>query len=258
MPPDIGRLLSAALLALLLSACAGTGGTTAAAGSRTEDMSRQGHANLRLAQSYLQSGKLEYALDRAQKGLKTDPNSADLHLVLALIREHIDQHSRAGESFARAARLGPGEGYVTAAHGGWLCKQRDYAGAEAQCAKAFADPFYEEKYQAYYNAGRCAWLAGKPEQAETYLRTGLEMVPEEPSLLELIAEVEYANGDYLSARAFLQRREAVGASTPELLDLAARIEDAAGDVVSANRYRQRLRQQFPEYTPTAPEGARQQ
>ncbi|WP_188310239.1 type IV pilus biogenesis/stability protein PilW [Arenimonas fontis] len=258
MPPDAGRAFLAVLLAALLAACAGTGGATPATGGRGAEMSRQGNANLRLAQSYLQSGKLEYALDRARRGLQTDPDSADLHVVMGMIQERINQPARAGESYARAARLAPGSGHVRNAYAVWLCQQGRHDQAETQFAAAFADPFYGNKHQAYYNAGRCAWLAGRPTVAETHLRKGLDLAPEDAALLLLAAEVEYANGDYLSARAFLQRREAAGASTPELLDLAARIEEAAGDRASADRYRQRLRQQFPDFTPTAPEGARQQ
>jgi type IV pilus assembly protein PilF len=255
---DTGRLLPVALLALSLAACAGTGGTTSGpTGGRGAAASTQGGANLRLAQSYLNSGKLEYAYDRAQRGLRTDPNNADLHLVMAMIQERINQPGKAGESYARAARLAPEAGYVANAYGAWLCRKGDFEGAETQFARAFADPFYANKHQAYYNAGRCAWQAGRAERAETYLRHGLDLSPQDPALLELIAQVEYANGDYMSARAFVQRREAVGASTPELLDLAARIEEAAGDSGSARRYRQRLQQLFPDYTPTAPEGARQ-
>ena len=61
----------------------------------------------------------------------------------------------------------------------------------------------------------------------------------------------------MSARAFYQRRESLGAPHAELLELAARIEDAAGDRAAAARYRQRAQDQFPAQTAPATEGSRQ-
>jgi type IV pilus assembly protein PilF len=61
----------------------------------------------------------------------------------------------------------------------------------------------------------------------------------------------------MAARAFFQRREALGSPGAELLDLAVRIERGAGDTVAAERYRRRLNEQFPDYTPPATEGSRQ-
>ena len=51
--------------------------------------------------------------------------------------------------------------------------------------------------------------------------------------------------------------DALIADPPELLDLAVAIEEGAGDRAAAERYRTRLREGFPDYTPTAREGSPQ-
>ena len=57
-----------------------------------------------------------------------------------------------------------------------------------------------------------------------------------PGKLLTLAQVEYAQGNFMDARAFIQRRDAMG-SNAEVLELAARIEDGAGDQRAAARYR---------------------
>jgi type IV pilus assembly protein PilF len=61
--------------------------------------------------------------------------------------------------------------------------------------------------------------------------------------------VKFAQGDVLSARAFLQRREAISPLGAEMLGLAVKIEERAGDAVAAQRYRQQLASQPPATAP---------
>ncbi|GAB2655185.1 type IV pilus biogenesis/stability protein PilW [Arenimonas aestuarii] len=244
--------LFAGALALALAGCAGTGGGTRATKAQPE-MSNKGLANLHLAQNYLSAGKLDVAMDRAQRALRTDPGSADVQVVMGMIRQALDDKTRAGEHFAQAAKLAPDTGHVLNAYGAWLCEHRKYEEADAVFARAVLDPFYEAKAQAYYNAGRCSVLGGRPAQADAALRKGLDLEPKDAALLEQMARLQYQQGNFMGARAFFQRREAVAEVGAELLELAIAIEEGAGDRAAAERYRTRLRQGFPEHTPTARE-----
>lgn len=258
MPLD--RLAPAAALALVLTlgACAGGTATRPEAPAKTQaTMSNKGLANLQLAQNYLRAGKLELALDRAGRAYRHDPDAADVQLVLGMIQLELKDDERAGEHFARAVELSPRAGHVLNARAAWLCEQRRWDEAEAMFDQAVRDPFYDGKRQAYYNAGRCQMLAGRNDRAEAPLRKGLELAPEDPALLEQMTRLQLAQGNFLGARAFFQRREAVGEVGPELLELAVRIEQGAGDAAAADRYRARLQQQFPDHTPTAREGTPQ-
>ena len=261
MRHDAMRHLCLAAAVALASGCA-TGPGTSAPGAGTSAssesaMSNKGVANLSLAQNYLASGQVEYALDRANRALRSDPNSADVQVVLGMIRDKLEDRPRAGEHYARAAKLAPESGHVLNVYAIWLCQQDKAAEADALFARAVKDPFFKAKETAYFNAAKCAQQVGQVDKAAQYLRQGLELAPENRVLLTRMAELQLQRGDYMSARAFYQRRESLGASSAELIELGARIEDAAGDRAAAARYRQRLQDQFPEPTPPATEGSRQ-
>jgi len=245
----------------LVAGCAGTSPTATSSGGSSPGsqaaMTNKGVANLNLAQNYLAAGRLEYALDRANRALRSDPNSADVQVVLGMIRERLGDSSRAGEHFARAAKLDPDSGHVLNVHAVWLCERGRAAEADAAFSRAVKDPFYKSRDQAYFNAGKCALLAGQLDVAERHLRQGLEVAPESPGLLAKMAELQFRQGNYMNARAFYQRRESLGSLSAELLDLASRIEQGAGDTAAAGRYRQRLQDQFPDYTPSDNQGSLQ-
>lgn len=253
MPRDSFPVLSALVLALALAGCA-SGGDAKKAVTTEATMSNKGLANLQLAQNYLRVGKLDLAMDRANRALRHDPDSADVQIVMGMIRQALDDEERAGEHFARAVKLAPESGHVLNVQGAWLCEHGKPDEAEALFARAVRDPFYEAKAQSYYNAGRCAMLAGNLEAAEPPLRKGLELAPEDPLLLEQMARLQYRQGNFLGARAFVQRREALGEVGADMLELATAIEEGAGDRAAAERYRSRLREQFPDHTPNSPEG----
>jgi type IV pilus assembly protein PilF len=245
------------LLVLVLLSCLATSAMAKKqADGEKATISRAGQVNLGLAQSYYESGDLETALDRSTRALHTDPKSADVHAMLGLIYSRISQTDKAAAEFKQALALAPSNGSILNIDGVWLCQQGQMQEADAQFAKAIQDPFYKQPEQALFNAGKCAFKAGQLPKAETYLRSSLEKAPDQPEVLMTLAQVEYAKGNYMDARAFVQRRDALG-SSPEILDLAARIEDAAGDRRAAEKYRQRLRDEFPGATPVATEGVKQ-
>lgn len=264
MRPDV--LLRTVVFTAVIALSAGCGGSPStklnsegqAAGSQAA-MSNKGLANLTLAQNYLASGQMEFAVDRANRALRSDPESADVQIVLGMIREKLGDASGAGAHYARATKLSPGSGHVLNVYGVWLCQQGSAAEADAVFVRAAADVYYKTRDQALFNAGKCAMQAGQLDKAEAYLRQGLQVSPESPALLARMAELQFQRRNYLSARAFYQRRESLGKPTAELLNLAISIEQAAGDNVAAQRYLQRLKEQFPDhtYTPPATEGSRQ-
>ena len=74
--------------------------------------------------------------------------------------EKLDDDARAGEHYARAAKLAPESGHVLNVYGAWLCEKGRTAEAEAVFTRAVKDPFYKARDQAYFNAGKCAMRAG--------------------------------------------------------------------------------------------------
>lgn len=230
-----------------LAGCAGDGGERGG----DEDLSRTGDANVRLAQTYLTAGKLELAADRAERAIRSDPSSAQAHVVMGMVLGRLDQDARAGEHFLRAAKLAPGDGFVNNAAGVWLCSHGRAAEADPYFARGVEDLVFAQRAQIFHNAGKCAAGTGDLANAERYLRGGLNIAADDRHLLEQMVRVKVAQGDLMSARAFLQRREAVAPLNPEMLGFGVQIEERAGDAAAAQRYRQQLANQPPTATPPA-------
>jgi type IV pilus assembly protein PilF len=250
-------ILAAGMACLVGCSTGGTGTSGKSGGGTPGELSAAGNINIGLAQSYLASNDLELALNRANRALASDPNNGNVHAMLGLIYDRVGDTQHATSSFQRALQLSPNSGAVLNAYGSWLCSHGDMAGAEDFFKRALNDPFYTSYAQVHYNAGQCAAKAGNLVRAESELRDALNSQGADPgTVMMALAEVELAQGKLMEARAFVQRREALGAR-PDVLELAARIEDAAGDRAAAARYRERARAASGQRTP-AQEGAERQ
>ena len=87
---------------------------------------------------------------------------------------------------------------------------------------------------------------GDLDKAETYLRQSLDYDNQLASALLPMADISLMNGEYLRARAFLQRFEAQGVTNEESLMLGYHIETELGDETSASKYRAELQSRYPE------------
>jgi len=83
------------------------------------------------------------------------------------------------------------------------------------------------------------------DKAERFLRQSLEYDENLAASLLALSRIQYKNGEYLSARAFLQRYEVTADHTEESLLAAFQIERELGDEQAATEYRRQLIQQFP-------------
>jgi type IV pilus assembly protein PilF len=210
--------------------------------------------NLTLAENYLAKGDLAKAAQRADLAIAAKPDWGQAHAIRAMVFARAGDSAKAGKQFDRALALAPADGAILNAHASWLCEHGQADAADREFVKALADPAYRTPVQALANAGKCALSTNRLAAAEDYLRRALVFAPNDPTLLQLLADVELRQGKVFEAQAFIQRRDALGADGATL-DLAARIEDAAGNAQGAARYRARLHSQFPDYAPTG-EGAR--
>jgi type IV pilus assembly protein PilF len=168
--------------------------------------------------------------------------------MAAIIHDRNGEPAKAEREFGRALAIAPADGFILNAHASWLCENGRASEADQEFLRALRDPRYRTPLQTLANAGRCAHQVRQWGKAESYLRRALELAPADGTILFLLADVELKQGKFMEARAFIQRRDALGADA-STLELAAAIEDAAGDALSAARYRQRLKEKFPDAAP---------
>ena len=159
-------MLRNALALLLCAFLLGCGGNGAVRRSG-EPSQKQSAAetNLKLGQAYMQQGQLEEALDKLQKAIELDPQSAQAHTVLAVLLERIGRHEQAGKHYALSVEMAPTVGSVLNNYGAYLCRHDRHAEADALFLRALDDPFYRTPGAALANAGVCAVQAGGPPRS---------------------------------------------------------------------------------------------
>lgn len=237
-------LIAILLFALAAQGCA-TGGNAPAKGK--SDRQEAARVHVELGQRYLAQGKLDFAMEKLQKALQFDPNSADAHTVIAVLYERISDPKQAEEHYRRAVELQPKLGGPNNNYGTFLCQSGKYDEAEKYFQRAVADPFYKTPDIALTNAGVCLLHGGRLDQAEADFRRAVELNPSNSQALYHLAGALYQKNDYFRARAFIQRYEAQGEQiTPEALLLGHDIESKLGNRSAARDYARRLRQEFPD------------
>lgn len=234
--------LALLILALGLNAC-GAAPTKGKAGDKARSAAE---VHVALGQRYMQQGKLEIALEKLQKALKFDASYVDAHTVIAVLYERINDPRKAAEHYKRAVELAPRNGATNNNYGAFLCRTGKLEEAQQRFAAAVADPFYKTPDIAYTNAGTCLVQADKPDRAEQDFRKALETNPNNGEALFHLAGILFKKNDFLRARAFLQRFDALGVANPDALLLGHGIETSLGNTREANEYARRLRSEFPD------------
>ena len=196
--------------------------------------------SLGLAGIALQHGDFASAETQAHAALEIDPKSADAYTVLAVVADQRGQPDAAGAYYAKAAQLAPASGTAQNNYGAWQCGHGHPAESLANFDAALKDPLYTTPAAALGNAGACALRAGQSARAEENLRRALQIDPNNAVALGAMAQLRFNQGQYLDARAFMQRRLSAAQADREALLLAAQIEDRMGDAAAAARYRQMI------------------
>lgn len=239
---------SAILLTTLLAACA-------SGGSRDSDAADPGRKaaeiNTQLGQGYMSRGQYEIALEKLKKAVRNDKTYAPAHTVLAVLYEQIGENELAGQHYELAVKAAPDNGDVNNNYATFLCRNGEGQGTDKYFQKALQDPFYTTPEVAMANAGSCALERGELDRAESYLRQSLGYDPEFPDALLAMAGLKFEAGEYLTARAFLQRYESAGAATADSLMTGYRIESQLRNPGDAAAYADRLLERFPDSSQAA-------
>lgn len=201
---------------------------------------------IKLAQEYMKRGDYATALNKAKKAVQRDSNNGNAHLVLALIYEALEENGSANAAYQRSLKVDSKNPYALNAYGSYLCKLGEHKRSLSMFDKALQNPLYQTPWVALANAGYCARKAGDLTLAQTYLLKALERNPGYPIALYQMAEVRYAQGKYLSVRAYLQRYREVAKPTAQMLYLSILNERKLGNADQVRSDELLLKSDFPD------------
>lgn len=239
------RLMSVTL-ALMLSACITT--TTGDMGA-TASKSEAARLNMDLGIGYLRQGEYESARVKLEKSIQEEPNNATAHRALGLTYERLGAIDKAETEYRTAVKQAPQDADALNQLAVFLCMNGDEAEAMTLFDRAINVPLYQDRYLFYTNAGTCA-KATDLALAENYLRRALALKDDFPDALFQMADVAYQRENYLQARAFVERYEAVSQDSPAVLWLGYRIELGMANKAGAKVFADRLLRNFPESVET--------
>src|SRR6185503_3225457 len=231
-----------ALAAAALTACVTSGGSVGEPASDNE----AAIANMNLGAGYLRQGNMELAIERLQRALAQDPKLVQAHTTIALAYDLIGNLEEAESHFKRATELDSSDGSAANGYAAFLCTHGNrWAEARPYFRRAADDTKYGTPEVALTNAGVCARDAGELEAAEESFRAALMRNPRFADALLNMLELTYQRGEYLQARAFMQRYLDVRPATASVLLMCVNAERALNNAAGADRCAAQLRSGFP-------------
>lgn len=233
------RILPGIVIACALGAGAGQ------AFASTDPAAEAARYNAQLGIAYLKQGKLEVARDKIERALSQNSRDAAVQTAAALLYDRLGDERRADRAYSTALRLDARNPDLQNNYAVFQCRRGEHAKGEKLFEQAAKNPLYRTPAVAYTNAGVCARSANDLARAEDYFRKALELQPMFPDALLQLADLAFARGNGLQARAFLERFFASTPATPDALALGMRVERALGDTAAANDYASRLKREFP-------------
>jgi len=220
-------------------------GCTSSSQLSTPQPEKAAEINLELGIEHLRKGNLQQAKDKIDRALEQNPRYGRAHLIAGMLYNRLGDERKAESHFERAIALEPHNPEFKNNYAVYLCQLKKYERGTKVALEAAADPLYKTPEVAFLNAGNCELSAGDIKGAEENFRKALAVRPRFGEALFQMAELEYRQTEYMSARAFLERYHEVGRTNPATLWLGVRIERGLGNKAQAQHYAQRLKSEYP-------------
>ncbi len=237
------RLLGIFLLVLIIVGC-----VSQKSGETTTRSQTRAKVHTELGELYYERAQLGVALDELRKALLSDPDYAPAYSVRGLVHMALREDKEAEEDFQHSLRLDSINSEAHNNYGWFLCQRGRERESVKQFLAALKNPLYATPEKAYLNAGVCSRKAGEMKDAEEFLQKALLLQPNMPEAQLGMAELNFANGDYVAAKSnFTHFAQGATANlTAENLWLAVRIERKLGDRNAEDSYALQLRKRFPD------------
>jgi type IV pilus assembly protein PilF len=230
---------------LLLTGCGTPSGATPDQYRSQANASAKVHTEL--AGMYYERAQFGIALGEIEQALQADRNYAPAYSVRGLLHMALREDKEAEDDFLQSLRLDKSDSETHNNFGWFLCQRGREKESIPHFMAALKNPLYTTPERAWMNAGLCSKKAGELKDAEEFFQRALVLQPGLPQALLGMAELSFANGDYVAAKKYFSAyAEKVDGLTAEQLWLAVRIERKAGDRNAEASYGMQLRKRFPD------------
>ena len=210
------------------------------------DTEEAANLNYQLGARYYHNGKYDLARDRLMYSIELEPKNAVVHSTLALTYEALDNLRLATESYEAAVKIAPKNFNVLNTYAVFLCRQGRYDEAIENFDRAIGVRENDNVEITLTNAGVC--LSQKPDlvKAEEYFREALNNKSTYGEALLQLCLLKQSTGEYLAARAFMQRYLSSNPPSAEVLYVGMQIEEELGDERARSEYSDRILREFPQ------------
>ncbi|WP_293862364.1 type IV pilus biogenesis/stability protein PilW [Steroidobacter sp.] len=209
------------------------------------DNERAAEINLEIGTDALRKGNLVLAKEKIDKAVEQNPRNAKAQTTAGMLYERLGESAKAETYFSKGLALDPKNPELQNNYGAFLCQKGKHDRGEKMMIDAASNPLYRTPEVAYLNAANCARNGGDVKRAEENLRKAIQVRPKFSEALYQMADLQYKQTNYLSARGFLERFTAVGRTSAASLWLGVRIERGLGNDAAAKNYAERLKLEYP-------------
>ena len=249
----IHKSIILSILILLVSSCASNGGSKKT-NNRTESIKEATNnsaekINVDLGVGYLKRGRdgdIDIAIKKFKKAIKINPTYALAHSMLATVYDRKGLFDSAEIHYKKSIKYNNGNPNIVNNYANFLCQRGSYDKAIEKYKQVIENPKYSTPASAYENAGVCAMKANEYEDAEKYFRESLTINTGSANSLYYLLTIYLKKGEYMKARAFLQRLEQVVQPSAEILAAGYQIEKGLNHTKLANNYLTKLKNRFPQ------------
>jgi type IV pilus assembly protein PilF len=202
------------------------------------DKQKAAAANADIGAEYLRKEENKRARGAFDKALGYDSDNFTANWGMAVASERLGAADEARRYFKKTLAI-RSEPAIYNSYAAFLCEQGETEQGVAYFKRALKNHNRVDRAASLANAGLCLYRARHTQDAVDYFHRALALNPRQPTALAALAKAAYHNGNYLSARAFIERADEAAKLDADQLLLAARIELAHHDRKAAKAYLQR-------------------
>lgn len=175
---------------------------------------------MQLGLTYLEHDQKPRAKEKLLKALALAPQSSEVNAAMAYFWEVTGELDLAKKLYEKSITLALDQGAPLNNYATFLCRQKDYHGAEKYFLQAVADTQYINSAIAYENAGICMEKASNYKKAMYYYEKSLQQDSTRKHALKALLTLELRFNQPKRALLWIQRYNLQIVNDPELLTIA--------------------------------------